>query len=151
MFFTPLIIRAVLPGAAATGPRAALLAAAPFAAGVACHAANALHSQRRGERRWHIAAPWLLGGAAMALVPVCVSRGAAGAAFGVLVVASAGINAADGPDVSWVTSLMSGPERALGLAAVNMIANLEGFVGPYAIGALSTATGSYNGAMCCTD
>jgi hypothetical protein len=49
--------------------------------------------------------------------------------------------------VSWVTSLLSGKQRALGLAAVNALTNIGGFVGPYVIGALSTATGNFNASI----
>jgi hypothetical protein len=127
LYFAPLMIQQILPGAAAAGSadgasRAALLAAAPFALGAVAHVLNALHSSRSGERRYHIAAPWLLGGVCMALVPACLARGAPKAAFAMFVLASCGINSADGPDVSFVTSLMNGRQRALGLAAVNMFA-----------------------------
>ena len=39
----------------------------------------------------------------------------------ILVLASVGVNGADGPDLSWITSLMSPEERLLGLPVLNMI------------------------------
>lgn len=123
----------------------ALLTAAPFVGGALAHIANALHSSRTGERRAHIAIPWILAGAIMATVPAALLRGAPAAAFGLFCAASTLINAADGPDVSWVTSLMGARERPVGLAAVNMFANVGGFLGArtraavlWAAGGLST-------------
>lgn len=129
MYFSPLVIRAILGKPDASGSEVALLTAIPFVAGAAVHSINALHSSRTGERRVHIAAPWIFGGVCMALVPAVYMN--AKAAFALYILASAGIYSADGPDVSWVTSLMTGKQRALGLATVNMLANIGGFVGEY--------------------
>jgi ACS family tartrate transporter-like MFS transporter len=130
MYFSPLIIREIIGESSADASTVALLTAIPFVLGAASHLLNALHSSRTGERRAHICAPWLLAGVVMALVPVCLSYLKSPAAgFALFVIASVGINSSDGPDVSWVTSLMGAEQRALGLAAVNMFANIGGFVG----------------------
>jgi len=42
---------------------------------------------------------------------------------------------------------MAGSGAAVGIALINSIGNLGGFVGPYAIGWLKTRTGSYAGGL----
>src|SRR4029077_7388430 len=44
-------------------------------------------------------------------------------------------------------SYLSGPAFACGAAVVNSIGNLGGFVGPYLIGSIKEATGSYSASM----
>lgn len=190
MYFSPLIMKAMFAESAPDASRVALLTSIPFVCGAAAHAANALHSSRTGERRAHIAAPWFLACVVMCTVPVALIYGRPLLGFTLFTLASTGINAADGPDVSWVTSLMSGRQRALGLAAVNMFAAVGGFIGgrprprarararracrwrrggpacgltprchspppaptskgPYAIGLLSTTTGSFVAPLFC--
>jgi hypothetical protein len=53
--------------------------------GALSHAANALHSSASGERRAHIAAPWVAGGACMAVAPACLAAGAARWGFAMFV------------------------------------------------------------------
>ncbi|WP_158746760.1 MFS transporter [Acidisphaera sp. L21] len=45
------------------------------------------------------------------------------------------------------TAYLSGPAAAGGIAVVNSIGNLSGFFGPYAMGYIKDATGSYNGGL----
>ena len=47
------------------------------------------------------------------------------------------------------TAYLSGAAAAGGIAAVNSIGNLSGFFGPYAMGYIKDATGSYNGGLWC--
>ena len=42
------------------------------------------------------------------------------------------------------TAYLSGPAAAAGIAVINSIGNLSGFAGPYAMGAIKDATGSFN-------
>ena len=43
--------------------------------------------------------------------------------------------------------MLSGPAAAAGLAVINSLGNLAGFVGPYTIGVIKDATGSYTGGL----
>ena len=47
------------------------------------------------------------------------------------------------------TAFLSGPAAAAGIAAINSIGNLAGFAGPYAMGFIKDATGSFNGGLLC--
>jgi ACS family tartrate transporter-like MFS transporter len=98
------------------------------------------HSDRTGERRWHIAAPALVGAVGFA----------ASAAFqhpvlalASLSVAALGIWSALGPFWTLPTAFLSGTAAAGGIAFINSIGNLGGFAGPWALGLIKQATGSF--------
>lgn len=148
IFFTPLLVLAMRSGCTGESPATMLLIAVPYIAGIATHIANGLHSRRSAERRWHIAVPWLWGGLMMCVLPAAWAKGAGTAAFALLVLACMGVMGCDGIDVAWIVSLMqssrlSGSQVVLAMSVVNMLANVGGFVGPYANGALRTHTGAY--------
>jgi ACS family tartrate transporter-like MFS transporter len=98
------------------------------------------HSDRSGERRWHIALPALVGAVGFAA--------SAGFEHPVLALASLslaalGIWSALGPFWTLPTAFLSGTAAAGGIAFVNSIGNLGGFAGPWALGLLKEATGSF--------
>jgi len=102
------------------------------------------NSDRTKERRWHIALPLLLAACAFAwsaysgpLIPTMVA----------LTVATLGFYAAFGPFWSLPTALLTGTGAAAGLALVNSMGNLGGFAGPYIVGVLRQATGSFSAAL----
>ncbi|MHA1517883.1 MAG: MFS transporter [Alphaproteobacteria bacterium] len=102
------------------------------------------HSDRTGERRWHIALPLLLAAAAFAwsaysgpLLPTMIA----------LTLATLGFYAAFGPFWSLPTALLTGTGAAAGIALVNSMGNAAGFTGPYSVGVLKEATGSFSAAF----
>jgi len=102
------------------------------------------HSDRVGERRWHIALPLLLGAGAFAwsafaepLIPTMIA----------FTLATVGFYAALGPFWSLPTAFLAGTGAAAGLALVNSIGNIAGFVGSYTVGVLKEATGSFSAAL----
>lgn len=102
------------------------------------------HSDRTGERRRHIALPLLLAAVAFAwsaysgpLVPTMVA----------LTIATLGFYAAFGPFWSLPTALLTGTGAAAGIALVNSMGNAAGFAGPYIVGVLKQATGSFSAAL----
>ena len=101
-------------------------------------------SDRTGERRWHIALPLLLAAGAFAwsayagpLLPTMIA----------LTLATLGFYAALGPFWSLPTALLTGTGAAAGLALVNSMGNSAGFAGPYIVGLLKQATGSFSAAL----
>jgi ACS family tartrate transporter-like MFS transporter len=60
-----------------------------------------------------------------------------------LVVVNVGISAAKAPLWAMPSTFLSGAGAAAGIAMINSIGNLGGFVGPFAIGWLKTVTGGY--------
>ena len=102
------------------------------------------HSDRSGERRWHIALPLLLAACAFAwsaysgpLLPTMIA----------LSLATLGFYAAFGPFWSLPTALLTGTGAAAGIALVNSMGNAAGFTGPYIVGLLKQATGSFSAAL----
>ena len=97
------------------------------------------HSDRTGERRWHVAVPALLAAGGLLL---CGFTGTPGLALAALSLAALGIWGALGPFWAMPTAMLSRSGAAAGIAWINSVGNLGGFVGPYAVGVLSVATGS---------
>ncbi|GLU35402.1 MFS transporter [Trinickia caryophylli] len=122
-----------------------LLSAIPFAAAVVTMLIVARSADKRRERRWHVALPALAGA-----VGLILSVGWAhdtGLAMAALTLATAGIITSLPLFWSLPTSFLAGAGAAAGIAMVNSIGNLAGFLGPYAVGWLKQATGSSNAGM----
>jgi MFS transporter, ACS family, tartrate transporter len=101
------------------------------------------HSDRTGERKLHTAIPLTIAAVAFATSTV-VSPVAAIAALAVGLFCLLGAH-----PVFWTmpAALLSGPAAAAGIALVNSIGNLGGFVGPYLVGLVKDATGSTDGGL----
>ena len=97
------------------------------------------HSDLTGERRWHVAWPALLAAGGLLL---CSFANTSGLALAALSLAALGIWGALGPFWAMPTAMLSRSGAAAGIAWINAVGNLGGFVGPYAVGILSDATGS---------
>jgi MFS transporter, ACS family, tartrate transporter len=103
------------------------------------------HSDRTGERSWHVVIACLV-----ASVGLIMAGGATSSLFGViltLTLANIGISAAKPPMWSIPTLFLSGSAAAAGIAAINSIANLGGFVAPSIIGWIKQSTGSFAGGL----
>lgn len=101
---------------------------------------NAAHSDRTGERRWHVAVPFLV---------MVVAFGASGLVRSPWVVV-AGLTAAYVCNVGLQTPLLAVPgtflkgrSMAAGIAAMNTVGMMGGFVGPWAMGLVKDHTGEY--------
>jgi len=100
-----------------------------------------LHSDRRGERRWHVALPAFA--AAAALVAAAVLQASPFAAFLALIVAGVGTFCSLPAFWTLPAAALAGPAAAAGIALVNSIGNFGGFVGPALIGYIKESTGSF--------
>jgi MFS transporter, ACS family, tartrate transporter len=118
-----------------------LLGAIPYLAGAVGMVFLARHSDATGERRWHVAVAAFVGAVGLVLT------GAAGSSTVVemtaLTLAALGIYSTLATFWSLPTAFLSGTAAAAGIALINSVGNLGGFVGPYVVGALSDATGSF--------
>jgi MFS transporter, ACS family, tartrate transporter len=117
-----------------------LLNSAPFGVAAVLMVLWAKHSDRTGERVWHLAIPLaatslslLLAFTAQSLLPTVA----------ILFVAIVGTYAIKGPFWALSTEWMSTSAAAVGIAQINAIGNLGGFVGTYSLGVINEATGSY--------
>jgi D-galactonate transporter len=100
------------------------------------------HSDLTGERRWHTALPILALSAALAVSAIPGITGAAGLAA--LTFAAMGITCAFSLFWAMPTAVLSGAAAAAGIAWINSVGNLSGFVGPYLVGFVRDQT---NGSM----
>jgi MFS transporter, ACS family, tartrate transporter len=101
------------------------------------------HSDRTGERKLHVAIALVIAAVAFALSTVVSPVAAIGAlAVGLFFLLGA-------HPVFWTmpAALLSGTAAAAGIALVNSIGNLGGFVGPYLVGLMKDATGSTDGGL----
>jgi MFS transporter, ACS family, tartrate transporter len=117
-----------------------LLNSAPFGVAAVLMVLWAKHSDRTGERVWHLAIPLaatslslLLAFTAQSFLPTVA----------ILFVAIVGTYAIKGPFWALSTEWMSTSAAAVGIAQINAIGNLGGFVGTYSLGVIKEATGSY--------
>jgi ACS family tartrate transporter-like MFS transporter len=117
-----------------------LISAVPNLVAVIAMVLVAAHSDRTGERCAYIAA---LSGLAAAGFVGCALARTAGLQVAFLSIASAGVLSAHGPFWPLPSKFLSGAAAAGGIALINSLANLSGFVGPYAIGVLADSSGNF--------
>jgi MFS transporter, ACS family, tartrate transporter len=121
-----------------------MLSAIPYVAAAVAMVAVGLHSDRSGERRWHTALPAFTGALALTGAAYSTSVGPAILAISVAVL---GVFSMMGPFWAMPTGLLSGTAAAAGIAFINSVGNLGGFVGPYVIGLVRTSTGQFKGGL----
>jgi MFS family permease len=114
------------------------LVAVPFAFGVVGMVWWTRHSDITGERVWHVAGPAAVAG--LSLI-AAVYLGNPLAAAVALIVAAIGQYSTASTFWALPTGFLTGSAAAGGIAVINSIGNLGGFVGPYAIGWIKDATG----------
>jgi len=128
-----------------------LLTAIPYSAAVVAMILMGRSSDATGERRWHIASAALLGAAG--LVASAVYGDSTVIAMTALTMATAGILTTLPLFWTLPTAFLGGTAAAAGIAMINSLGNLAGFVSPYLVGAIkdatqSTANGMYVLAAC---
>ena len=105
---------------------------------------NGKHSDRTGERRWHVAVPALLAAAGLVLSGGATTPVMALAAISL---ATLGIWSSFGPFWAMPTGILTGPLAAGGIAWINSVGNLGGFVGPYVMGLMRDATDGFGAGL----
>ena len=136
----PQIVQAMGFSNLATG----FVVALPYVAAMAAMILWGRSSDKRGERIWHVALPILLAAAGFAGASLAQTDPLVLVA---LTLSMVGIVSAYGPFWSLPSSFLGGSAAAGGIALINTIASLGGFVGPTIIGVLKEQTGSYASAM----
>jgi ACS family tartrate transporter-like MFS transporter len=97
------------------------------------------HSDRTGERRWHVAVAAATSALGFALSAYLKNPYLAMAS---LTLAFAGLKSTMGPFWALGTAFLSGTAAAGGIALINSVGNLGGFVGPMLVGIIIDKTGS---------
>ncbi len=104
----------------------------------------ARHSDRTGERTWHVVLACLVAVGGLAFAAQSTTLVAVVAA---LIIVNIGISSAKPPLWSMPTMFLGGSSAAAGIAAINSIGNLGGFAGPAIIGWIKDETGSFAGGL----
>ena len=121
--------------------------AAPIKQGPAtCQRRSRMRSDRARERRWHVAGSCLIGAAGFVLTVLAPATPAV--ALTTISIAAFGIWGTLGPFWAIPTAMLRGTAAAGGIALVNSIGNVGGFVGPYLMGWIRVAAGgSFNAGL----
>ena len=125
----------------------ALISAAPYLAASISMVLVANHSDRSGERRWHVALPAFAGCLGLTLSAYFLKNNFPLSAFLALCLAASGIWSTLGPFWSMPTAFLSGAAAAGGIALINSVGNLGGFVGPYVVGYVKEATHGFTSGL----
>jgi MFS family permease len=124
-----------------------LVTAVPYVATAVTMVLVGASADRHRERRWHLAAPMVIGAAGLILSVLAGTQTVMAVFF--LSVAAAGIITSAPLFWSLPTAFLSGAAAAAGIAAINSVGNLAGFVSPYMVGWLKDVTHSDRDAMLC--
>jgi D-galactonate transporter len=121
-----------------------LITAVPYATATVAMLLWSRHSDRTGERIWHVALPAFLGATAVA---VSMHLGSPLLTMVGITITAVGIFSAV-PALWQLPSLfLAGPAAAAGIGLINSIGNLSGFLWPYLTGWLRDSTGNFQASM----
>jgi len=139
-FFLPQIVKAF----GISNLQAGVVAALPYVVGLVSIVFWGRRSDRKLERRFHLAFPLFVASAGIAISTALDDPTMKMAALSV-----AGFGIFGCLPVFWTfpAAFLSGAAAAGGIALINSIGNLAGFAGPYAMGSIKDMTGSYTGGL----
>jgi ACS family tartrate transporter-like MFS transporter len=140
-FWLPQILRS---GSGWSDLRVGFMSALPYIVAAVAMVVIAAHSDRTGERRWHTATCLWIAAAGFVMSSQTTS---AGPALATLTVAAIGVWGALGPFWTMPTAFLRGTAAAGGIALVNSIGNVGGFMGPYLVGFAKDATGRFEAGL----
>ncbi|MEM5452575.1 MFS transporter [Paraburkholderia guartelaensis] len=97
-------------------------------------------ADRHRERRWHLVTLFLIGALGLSLTVV----GQHSVTWGIVALCLANFGILSIPALFWAlpTAVLGGAAAAAGIALINCLANLAGFLGPYIVGFVKQWTGS---------
>lgn len=124
-----------------------LLTMIPYGAAAVSMVMVGRSSDRTRERRWHVAVPAVVGSAFLALSTLVPHQPAL--AVAALTVATAGILGALSQFWSIPPAFLGGAAAAAGIALINSVGNLAGFVSPYLVGWIKDTTKSTDLGLYC--
>jgi ACS family tartrate transporter-like MFS transporter len=136
-FWLPQMIKAASGG---SDFEVGLLTAIPYLIGAAGMVVTARHSDRTGERRWHLVAAAMVCGVSFA---ASAGMHTLGGSLVALSLSMLGLASMFGPFWALATSSLEGLGAATGIALINSVGNTGGFVGPYLLGYVRDATQSF--------
>ena len=116
------------------------LTAAMAVLGIASMTLNAIHSDRTRERYFHVFVPFVLMAGSYLVGGLAASPRLAVPALALALVS---FYALQGPMLALATSFLHGKSAAAGIATMNTVGMLGGFIGPYCMGLVKDFTGTY--------
>ena len=119
-----------------------MVSAIPYLAAAVAMVLVGQHSDRTGERRWHVALMAFAGAAALF---VAAYAGSLAVSVAAISAAMLSVYSMVGPFWAMPTKFLQGTAAATGIALINSIGNMGGFFGPAVIGSVRTSTGSFRG------
>lgn len=125
--------------------RIGLLTMIPWAVAAVAMVVVGHHSDVTGERRWHVALAGIAGAIAFAVSAIPGISGVIGLIA--LTVATAGLAAAYTTFWALPTAIVSGAAASAGIAWINSVGNLAGYVSPFLVGKILVATHSMTPAL----
>jgi MFS transporter, ACS family, tartrate transporter len=129
----------------ASGMALSAITVVPFVASLAAMVLVGRHSDRTGERRLHVAA--CVGATALGLVVAVLSQQHVWLLVLGFAIAQMGLRSFAAVFWAIPPQILGGRSAAAGIALINSIGNLGGFVGPTVIGFLHGLSGSYTGGL----
>ena len=141
-FFLPQIVKGFGLGNVQTG----LVTSLPYIVGAFSMILWGRRSDRKLERKWHVAIPLLVAAGGIA-----ASTALDDPVLKMIALSIAGFGIFGCLPVIWTlpAAFLSGAAAAGGIAAVNSLGNLAGFFGPYAMGWIKDSTGSFAAGLLC--
>ncbi len=127
-----------------TNTQIGLISTLPYISGVIAMILVARHSDKTGERRWHVAIPIFI--SFLGLVALALTSNLWLSVF-YLCVTMAGFYGFIGSFWTLPHMFLSEGTAAVGIAIISSVGNLGGFFGPYFVGFLKDVTGSTNAGM----
>ena len=137
-FWLPQIVQASSGLGSAT---VVLLSAIPYIAATMGLVLVGASSDRMRERRWHVAVPCGIG--ALGFVLTVIAPQTLAVQLATLSIAAFGIWGTLGPYWTLPTAFLRGTAAAGGIALVNSVGNVGGFIGPILIGRIRDSTGQF--------
>ena len=125
-------------------PPLRVVAALPYVVGLVSIVLWGRRSDRKQERRFHLALPLFVASAGIA-----ISTALDDPTMKMVALSVAGFGIFGCLPVFWTfpAAFLSGAAAAGGIALINSIGNLAGFAGPFVVGRIKDATGSYTGGL----
>lgn len=138
----PQIVKAL--GKTLTTSQIGFMTSIPYIVGLIAMILVGRHSDRTKERQLHVGIPMIVAAIAFALLPNIQNFSAS---FILIIIATAGIYSFIGTFWTLPNMLLTGAGAAVGIALINSIGNLGGYIGPYSVGYIKDLTKSTNSAM----
>jgi D-galactonate transporter len=141
-FWMPVLIQSA--GVAGT-LRIGLFTAIPYTGAVVAMILLGSSADLHRERRWHTSVPMIVGAIFLSLSAIAGTHTTL--AIMCLTIAAAGVLSSGALFWSLPTAFLGGVSAAAGIAAINSVGNLAGFVSPYVVGWLKDQTQSTEAGM----